>query len=102
VSNCVDLVKGVNYGRFIVQWQTSLYGKIEGKRAIAKECWTRQWTKEAPLPSCNTILYSNRVSSYAKLRVPSMHLIPEVYVNVLMTNLISPGIVVDPNKDCRD
>ena len=79
-----------------------MYGKIEGKMAIARECWTRQWTKEAPLPSCNTMLFSNRMSSYAKLRLLSTHLIPKESVKVVMTNLMSLGIVVDPNKDCKD
>jgi hypothetical protein len=56
---CVDNTPGDNYGRFTVKWWTPMKGKREGKRALARECWTRWWEKElrsstAPLSSSRT------------------------------------------------
>jgi hypothetical protein len=38
---CMDNTPGEYYGRFIVDWWTLMKDKREGKRALARECWTR-------------------------------------------------------------
>ena len=70
---------------------------------IVRECWTRQWTKEATLPEvihCKIVLFSHRMSSHAQLGSPTTHLIPEVYVNAMTANMMSIDIVVDLEHNC--
>jgi hypothetical protein len=105
VWSFVDLTEGINYKNMSIEWWTPLCAKKEGKRAIARECWTRRWTKEATLPNviCHiTILFSHMMSCHANLRPPTTHLIPKAFVNVTMANLMFAGFVVDPKEDCKD
>ena len=77
-------------------------GKLKAKGPLLENVGRGNGRKRHPFPNCKTMLFFNRMSSYAKLRLCSTHLIPEVPVNVVMANLMSPGIVVDPNNDCKD
>ena len=80
-------------------------GKKEGKRGIPRECWVRQWTKEATLPdviNCRTILFLHMMSCHAKLRLPTVLSIPKASLNVLKADLMFEGVFVDPNEDCED
>ena len=78
-------------------------GGKRGKMAIVRECWTRQWTKEATLPEvihCKIVLSSQRMLSHAKLGSPTTNLISEVYVNDTMATMMSIDIVVDLEHNC--
>jgi hypothetical protein len=62
----MDNTPGDNYRRFTVEWWTPMKGKREGKRALARECWTRQWEKELTLPEIihySIVLFSHRLPS---------------------------------------
>jgi hypothetical protein len=77
-------------------------GKREGKRALARECWTRQWETELTLPEvihCSIVLFSHKLPSHRKSSPPAMHVIPEASA---MATLTSHGVVVDADKEWED
>jgi hypothetical protein len=77
-------------------------GKREGKRALARECWTRRWEKELTLPEiihCSIVLFSYRLPSHRKSGPPAMHVIPEASA---MATLAAHGVAVDAEEDWED
>lgn len=54
------------------------------------------------LKSSIVVLFSHKMSSHAKLRPPTTHLMDKSYVNVVMTNLVFIGVVVDHDEVCKD
>jgi hypothetical protein len=103
---CVDLREGPNYRTFTMEWWTSMKGsKKEGKRAVARECWTRRWSPELTLPqriSCTSVLFSHRVPSHRAKGPPKTHLIPEASVTMAMANLAAHGVGVDDDDEVED
>lgn len=99
----VDLNKGVNLRKLIVEWWTLVWEK-DRQKVHCYKCWTRQWTKETTLPEVIhfIIVLFYMMSSHAKLEVPRTHWIPKAYVNVAMANMIFVGVVVDLEEDCKD
>jgi len=101
----VQLAPGPSYGMFKVEWWTPMKSKKEGKRVIARECWTRRWQKEATLPQvvhAAIVLYSHRMPSHQKKGPPATHLIPEASVTAALANLESGGAVLDCDGDDDD
>jgi hypothetical protein len=99
---CVDNTPGDNYSRFTVEWWTPMKGKWEGKRALARECWTRRWEKELTLPEiihCSIVLFSHRLPSHRKSGPPAMHVIPEASAAAAMATLATHGVAVDVEED---
>jgi hypothetical protein len=102
---CMDNTPGDNYGRFTVEWWTSKKGKREGKRALARECWTRRWEKELTFPEiihCSIVLFSHRLPSHQKSGPPAKHVIPKASAAAAMATLAAHGVVVDAEEDWED
>lgn len=103
---CVDLEAGPNYGTFTVEWWTPMKGsKKEGKKVVARECWTRRWSPELTLPqriSCTCVLYSHRVPSHRAKGPPRTHLIPEASATMAMANLAANGVDVDDDDEVEE
>ena len=79
--------------------------KKEGKKAVARECWTRRWSPELTLPqriSCTCVLYSHRVPSHRAKGPPRTHLIPEASVTMAMANLAANGVDVDDDDEVEE
>ena len=105
VLECVQLTPGPNYGKFKVEWWTPMKAKKEGKRVVARECWTRRWEKEATLPEvvhASIVMYSHRMPSHKKSGPPATHLIPEASVTAALANLESGGALLDWDGDDED
>jgi hypothetical protein len=99
---CVDNTPGDNYGRFTVEWWTPMKGKREGKRALARECWTRRWEKELTLPEvihCSIVHFSHRLPSHQKSGLPATHVISEASAAAAIATLAAHGIAVDAEED---
>jgi hypothetical protein len=80
-------------------------GKREGKRALARECWTRRWEKELTLPEiihCSIILFSYKLPSRWKSGSPATHIIPDASAAATMATLAAHGIVVDAEEEWED
>jgi hypothetical protein len=79
--------------------------KRKGKRALARECWTRRWEKELTLPKViyySIVLFSHRLPSHRKSGPPAMHVIPEAFAAVAMATLASHGVAVDVDEEWED
>jgi hypothetical protein len=79
--------------------------KREGKRALARECWRRQWKKELTLPKvihCSIVLFSHRLPSHQKSGPPAMHVIPKASTAAAMATLASHGVAVDVDEEWED
>jgi hypothetical protein len=79
--------------------------KKEGKRALARKCWTRQWFLELTLPqriNYTNVLYSHAVPSHRVKGPPKTHLIPEAFVTMAIANLAAYGAGVDDNDDINE
>jgi hypothetical protein len=101
---CVDNTLGEHYGRFTVEWWTPMKGKREGKRVLARECWTRRW-KELILPKvihCSIVLFSHRLPSHQKSGPPATHVIPEASAMATIATLASNGVAVDADEEWED
>jgi hypothetical protein len=101
---CVDNTSGDNYGWFIVEWWTPMKDKWEGKRALARECWTRQW-EELPLPEvihCSIVLFSHKLPSHRKSGPLATHVIPVASTAAAMATLASHGVAVDVDEKWED
>jgi hypothetical protein len=80
-------------------------GKREGKCALTRECWTRQWEKELTLPEvihCSIVLFSHRLPSHRKSNPPATHVIPEASAAAAMATLAAHGVAVDVEEDWED
>ena len=80
-------------------------GKREGKHALVRECWTRQWKKELTLPEVihySIVLFSHRLPFHQKSSLPATHIIPEASAAAAMATLASHGVVVDVDKEWED
>jgi hypothetical protein len=76
--------------------------KWEGKRALARKCWTRQWEKDLILPEvihCSIVLFSHMLPSHRKSGPPAMHVIPEASAAAAMATLAAHGVDVDAEED---
>jgi hypothetical protein len=79
--------------------------KKEGKRAVAREYWTRRWSPELTLPkriNCTSVLYSHHMPSHRAKGPPKTHLIPEVFVTMAMANLTAHDVGVDDDDEVED
>jgi hypothetical protein len=80
-------------------------GKWKGKRALARECWTRRWKKELILPEIihySIVLFSHRLPSHQKSDPPATHVIPKASTAAAMATLAAHGVVVDAEEDWED
>jgi hypothetical protein len=78
--------------------------KREGKRALARECWTRQW-EELPLPEvihCSIVLFSHKLPSHRKSGPLATHVIPVASTAAAMATLASHGVAVDVDEKWED
>ena len=76
--------------------------KRKGQRALARECWTRQWEKELTLPEvihCSIVLFSYKLPSHRKSGPPATHVIPEASAVAAMAMLAFHGVVVDADEE---
>jgi hypothetical protein len=99
---CEDNTPSDDYDRFTVEWWTPMKGKQEGKHALEKEYWTRQWEKELTLPEViyySIVLFSHKLPSYRKSGPPTMHVIPEASAAAAMTTLAAHGVAMDAEED---
>jgi hypothetical protein len=79
--------------------------KREGKRALARECWTRWWERELTLPEvihCSIAFFSHRLPSHRKSGLPATHVIPEASAAAAMATLAAHGVAVDTEEDWDD
>ena len=101
---CVNLQEGRNYGTFTMEWWTPMKSsKKEGKRAIARECWMRQWSLELTLSqkiNYTSVLFSHRVPSHKAKRPPKTHLISKA--SMVIANLATHGVRVDNDDEVED
>ncbi|KAG0567459.1 hypothetical protein KC19_7G136300 [Ceratodon purpureus] len=96
---------GPNYGKFKVEWWTPMKGKKEGKKKVARECWTRQWERELTLAEwveCKSVVYTHRTKKTTHEGPPKSHLIPEEVVIAAMANFKSHGISMNWNDEEED
>jgi hypothetical protein len=88
-----------------MEWWTPMKGKREGKRALARECWTRRWEKELTLPKVihySIVLFSHRLPSHWKSDLPATHVISEASAMATMATLASHGVAVDADEEWED
>lgn len=96
---------GPNYGKFKVEWWTPMKGKKEGKKKVARECWTRRWERELTLAEwveCKSVVYTHRTKKTTHEGPPKSHLIPEEVVIAAMANFESHGISMNWNDEEED
>jgi hypothetical protein len=102
---CIDNSSGDNYGKFTVEWWTSMKGKREGKCVFARKCWTRRWEKELIFPKAihySIFSFLHRLPSHRKLGLLATHFIPETFASAAMASLASHGVVVDAKDEWED
>ena len=103
---CVDLHESPNYGTFTMEWRTPMKGsKKEGKRAAARECWTRRWSPELTLPqkiSYTCVLYSHHMPSHKAKGPLKTHLILEASLTMAMANLATHGVGIDDDDEVEE
>jgi hypothetical protein len=88
-----------------MEWWTPMKGKQEGKRALARECWTRRWEKELTLLEvihCSIVLVSHKLPSHQKTSPPTTHVISEASAVAAIATLASHGVVVDGDEEWED
>jgi hypothetical protein len=102
---CVDNTPGDNYGRFTVEWWTSMKDKREGKCALTKECCSRWWEKELTLSEIihySIVLFSHRLPFHRKFGPPATHVISEASAAATMATLAAHGVAVDVEEEWED
>jgi hypothetical protein len=80
-------------------------GKREGKRALARECWTRRWEKELTHPEVihySIVLFLYMLPSHRKSGPPATHVISKASAAAAMATLAAHGVAMDTEEDWED
>ena len=92
MGRCLSCVKqdvgSSEYDMFSIEWWTTIAGKKESRKNLAKHCWQCPWHRDATCyvkTHCSTIIYSKRRAKYEE--IPETHQIKESSTSAAIANL---------------